>query len=273
MKGLVQFILFTSLFITGVAIVMSWHTMDVLSIPKDSVLLRIIAFSTLTSYNLHWYLTNDLESSRVQNFWILQHKKTHLIIVIVAGVLLLRELCIHPHYIVPLIPAAIASSLYTLPKIPRAPFTYLKKWAIAKTLYLALVWTYVTSILVFVSHPHPISSTEIWYFLNQFCYIYSICILFDYKDIAADLKAGIPSIFHHFGEVTAFRIFYVVILIGIYASAQLPEKNLVLIHIVPYIAILWSKCMLSKKMNDYFYYGWLDGCMMAAFILSVIQKL
>lgn len=252
---------------------MCWHTMQVLSVPMDYTLLKIVALSTLFSYNLHWYLTNDLEYHRIQNSWITHHKKVHLFIFIIAGVLLSIELFQHPTYILPLIPAALASALYTFPKIPFYPFTLLKKWAIAKTLYLTVVWTYVTVGLALISHPGPLENTEIWYIINQFCYIYAICILFDYKDIKSDLAAGIPSIYHHLGVKRSFIILYVIIALGISASLFLGEKNLVMMHLVPYIAILYSIPIVRKGANDYFYYGWLDGCMMAAAVLHCIEKI
>jgi 4-hydroxybenzoate polyprenyltransferase len=273
MTRIVNFLLFTSVFITIVAVAMCWHTMQILGIDTDFTLLRIVAFSTLTSYNLHWYLTRELDYERLQSFWTYHHKKLHLFIVIVSGILLAVELFKNPVYIIALFPAGFASALYTLPKINRPPFTHLKKWAIAKTFYLTLVWTYVTVGLVFVSTSKILTLPDWFYLLNQFFYIYAICVLFDYKDIEADKLSGVPGVFHHFGTKKAFRLLYLSILLGIVSTFFLGSIQTTIIHLIPYIAIIYSIPVVRRGADDYFYYGWLDGCMMAAACIALLQKI
>src|SRR5205085_12328620 len=150
--------------------------------------------STITSYSFHYYLTYQsvLPSKRLE--WLKKFRVVHLTLFLLglAGVIIFGFKLL-PHW--PwLILAAVATFLYSAPKIPHPLFRSLRKIAIGKTIFLAFIWMYVTTMLPVIVAGQS-STAEYWIFaINRFFFIYAICILFDYRDKADDKAAGIKSL-------------------------------------------------------------------------------
>jgi hypothetical protein len=120
---------------------------DVLHTASSRNLMGFVFFSTVCSYNLHWYLTPHSVSASWRIAWAQQHKGWHLVLFSI-GLLgsALYFILIQEHWIA-LAFAAGVTFLYTAPKLPQPLFRRLKKIAIGKTIFLAFVWTYVTTVL------------------------------------------------------------------------------------------------------------------------------
>src|SRR5690606_20415342 len=102
--------------------------------------LCFLFFSTLASYSIHWYLTDETtEITAARTSWLARNKTTHFIFFVISaigsGVFLLQEL----GFIKWILPAIFLTLLYTAPKFPFRPFTSLKKLIRGKTILLALM--------------------------------------------------------------------------------------------------------------------------------------
>lgn len=167
--------------------------------------------------------------------------------------------------------------LYTAPKLPFTPFTYLKKIAVGKTIYLASVWTYVTTVLPIVVSDNSFNTIGILFCGGRFFLIYCICILFDYRDREQDKKEGIRSFITYFNEKGINRLFVFSFLLFV-----LFTSNLILYKImIPYIIVLLVPGLIvavlyqqaKKNHSDYLYYIVLDGLMMFSSLLTLFMSI
>ncbi|MGZ3846577.1 MAG: hypothetical protein ACXVBH_11010, partial [Flavisolibacter sp.] len=85
---------------------------------------------------------------------------------------------------------AFVTFLYSAPKISHPAFSSLRNIAVGKTIFLAFAWMHVTTLLPLVLNLHTLDMHHVWFAVNRFFYIYAICILFDYRDVEDDRKAG-----------------------------------------------------------------------------------
>ena len=150
-----------------------------------------VFLATLTSYSLHWFFTNDIYDTISEilpgQFRALKNQQLKPILFIFfllgsfALIFLLRSYPISFTYI---LPAAIATLFYTAPKIPA--FNKLEGKALGKTIYLSAIWVYVTVLLPFECANQKMHASAWWYLICQFCFVYIICLLFDYRDQQKD---------------------------------------------------------------------------------------
>src|SRR5262245_11597325 len=112
--------------------------------PVDLRVAAFIFFSTICSYNFHCALTPNPSAPSHRLQWEQHHKSFHLALYLVGLVgsivffFLLKE-----HWLFIGI-AIVFTFLYSAPKISFAPFQWLKRIAIGKTIFLAAAWAYVT---------------------------------------------------------------------------------------------------------------------------------
>jgi 4-hydroxybenzoate polyprenyltransferase len=164
--------------------------------------------------------------------------------------------------------------LYSAPKLPQQFFVALRKVAVGKTLYLAFVWMYVTTVLPFVISGQPWRMEFTWFVLGRFFLIYAICIPFDYRDRADDKADGIRSMITYFNERGVDNIFALSIGLFIVFTLLLLRYGFNIIQVslllVPGLVMAALYQYSKKHFSDYFYYFVLDGLMMLSALLMVI---
>lgn len=272
-RAITDFFLFSSCYTALVATVMVTQTsLLLLHEPAPPSLLALVFFATLSSYNFHWYLSVPPGHDSDITEWNRLHPNLHILLFAIgtAGALWMgwnyREHCLA------LSPAVILTFLYSAPKIPWGPFYRLKDWAYGKTIYLAMVWMYVTSILpIFLMHRIP----EGWhtaYFAGRFLLIYAICILFDLRDREADIREGIKSMITYFSPANVRKLFFASLLLSSVAHCLLYTKGFSLLSIgcflVPILITGSVYRAAQQTRSDYYYYGFLDGLMMLSALLT-----
>ncbi len=104
----------------------------------------------------------------------------------------------------------VLTFLYSAPKVPHATFRWLKKIAIGKTIFLAFVWMYVTTLLPFLIAD---ASKQGWMeavllSIYRFFLVYAICILFDHRDREEDRAEGIRSLITSLEEPHLDKLYY-----------------------------------------------------------------
>ena len=244
--------------------------------PVDIYLAGFVFFSTVCSYNFHWALTPGLVAPSQRLQWDEKHESYHLLLSIagfigaVAFFFYLKEKWIY------IIPSAVLTFLYSAPKIPLPFFQLLKKVAIGKTIFLALIWAYVTSALP-VLIEEAISEKAIVFFIGQFFFIYAICILFDFRDRENDKADGIRSMITYFNESGINILFVISVGVFILLSLWLRQTGIawvnILILLIPALLLISLYKYAKRNFSDYLYYFVLDGLMMlSALLLWLVNR-
>lgn len=227
--------------------------------------LFFVFFSTLASYNFHWFLTPESRTELERSAWSHDHKPLHLTLCILGlgGALYFGLYFLH-HFVAIAI-AVVLTFLYSAPKIPLPLFARLRRIAIGKTIYLAFAWTYVTTVLPLIFSEKTVTTADILFCTYRYFFIYAICILFDYRDRENDRADGIRSLITYFKEKGINRLFYFSLglsflaLLGWQWQIGWTFDIVLLFAALPVLAEIYP--IAKRNFSDYIYYFLLDGLM------------
>lgn len=277
-KKLFTFIVYSNLFIAGCAVLMVDQTYRLLLNDRiDIYYLFFVFFSTICSYSFHWYLTSSsiIPSPRIK--WLEKNRYIHVILFFIgltgAGIFFFYLL---PHWHWLLISAFI-TFLYSAPKIPNRYFRMLRKVAFGKTIFLAFVWMYVTTVLPVIISDQEWNTGFVLFAFSRFFFIYVICILFDYRDKLDDKAAGIKSLITYLNDRgIVFMIFFSLLAFTV-NTVMLYWFDYTIISItillIPGAIIAFMYKYAMRKFSDTFYYVILDGLMAFSALLMLIQRI
>lgn len=276
-KKLFDLFLFSSLFIALCAVMMTLQTNDLLHLEYNHTnYLAFVFFSTICSYNFHWYLTPDSFTEHDRALWTRQHKRLHLMLFFIgmAGAGWFFFSFIHQWFW--LCVPVVLTFLYSAPKLPYAPFAWLKKVAIGKTLFLSLVWLYVTTLAPIILGGRDWRQEYVYFTCGRFFLVYAICIVFDYRDREHDRKDGIRSMITYFSETGINVLFYGSLLVFLIATVALyfsgyPALTIVFL-LIPGVIVLALYKTAKRNFSDYLYYFVLDGLMMLSALLTPLIR-
>ncbi len=261
-----DFIIFSNCFIASCALVMGEATAQVFQLHLTPSFWGLLFFGTLCSYSLHSYLTISADTTHRRIRWINQHRMLLMGFFLGAAFITLDLLATLFRYWLYWLPAAIVTFLYTAPKINRYPFIYLRRVAVLKTAYLALVWTYVTAALpLLIAAAHWQERMSGWV-LNRFFWLYCICFWFDYRDRDEDRLSPHLTLITDMTERQAMVFFsglvggFVITLFQLHryglTGGQLSRAAL------PMLLLLVATSRLRTTTSDYWYYGYVDGLLL-----------
>lgn len=240
-------------------------------------LLLFIFFATLCSYSFHWYFTGSSAIITPRVSWLQQHRWIHILFFFtgLAGTLYFFQFFI-PYW--PWIAGSmIATFLYTAPKIPLRPLRELRKLALGKTIFLAAVWTYVTTVLPFVMEEAPWTHAMTLFTISRYFFVYMICILFDYRDRTDDKNAGIRSLITYMEPAGIRRLFFFSFGIFLIATGWLYVHGLSLMDSVfiltPGLIVAGLYRRATRDFNDVLFYFVLDGLMAFSALLSLFARI
>lgn len=270
-----RFLVYSNLFIALCAVLMVHQTYALLihSYPPWAFVF-FVGGATICSYSFHWYLTPVITQTSSRLEWLKRNRKLHL-----AGFFLgltatfTFGLMLLDHWPWLLLSATI-TFLYSAPKIPHPLFRALRKVAVGKTLFLAFVWTYVTSILPLQISDHAWQTDFSLFALSRFCLIYAICILFDHRDREYDLSIGIRSLITWLSEKNITRLFILSLLLFFLSTLSLLQfghsYSVIIALLIPGVitAFLYKQAVQSK--SDMLYYFVLDGLMALSAVFTMI---
>lgn len=278
LTGLLQFGVYSNLFIAACAVLMAWQTGQALTGPDTQpALLRFIFYATLCSYSFHYYFTTQsaIPSPRIQ--WTRRYKNL-LLIFFIAGlsgsVYWLFRLWEIRYWI---LPAVAASFLYSAPKVPHPLLLQLRKVAIGKTIFLAFVWMYVTTVLPLAAAGQAWNGFFTLYAVSRYFFIYAVCILFDYRDREDDKRNGVKSLITFLSEKNIDRLFLFSLLVYFGSTLLLiqqqgPRTGFLLLLIPGIILALLYK-YAKRNFSDLLYYVLLDGLMALPAVLMLIARI
>ncbi len=275
-KRLVRLFIFTSFFLALCATGMVYLTYLVFDISPDFNFLGFTFFGTLCSYNFHWYLTPHSYSRSAKAAWSVRNKRLHLWLCATgaAGAAYFGYLLL-PHWRW-LAATAFLTFLYSAPMIPHAAGRWLQRIAIGKTLFLAFAWTHITNLLPIMLQQPQLSNDHIIYVVQRFFLIYSICILFDYRDREHDLKLGIRSVITSFEPAGVHRFFWGNMIAFAATTALMfyfPFSNQdVWALALPGVVVSSLSQYSLRHPGDFLFYGVLDGLMALSLPLLLLFR-
>jgi 4-hydroxybenzoate polyprenyltransferase len=265
------------LFIAVCAVLMVYQTCLLFSVRFSFLLAGFVFSGSVCSYNFHWYLTPPhVEQPTEKEVWNISNRKIHFLLFIVGliGSGIFTFLLIEHWFWLGV--TAFVTFLYSAPKISHPVFSHLKKVAVGKTIFLAFAWMHVTTLLPLVIEIKILTMDHIWFVINRFFYIYAICILFDYRDVEEDRKAGIRSMITYLSEKGVNTLFWgsIVAVLGtlIFLVDYLPITEVIAL-LVPVIILSLLYYPAKKNFSDYLYYFVLDGLMMLSTPLLLLIKI
>jgi 1,4-dihydroxy-2-naphthoate octaprenyltransferase len=172
-----------------------------------------------------------------------------------------------------LVLSACITFLYSAPKIPHRIFRSLRKVALAKTVFLAFVWMYVTTVLPLEISEQGWRTDFTLFALSRFFLIYAICILFDYRDRDHDRQVGIRSLITWLSFKNITRLYIASLLLFFVFTLLMLSYGypvvIVLILLLPGVisALLYRHA--SRNFPDMLYYFVLDGLMALSSIMTL----
>jgi 4-hydroxybenzoate polyprenyltransferase len=277
MSSFFRFFIYSNLFIATCAALMINQTYQLLlHVPPDKYFLAFVFSATIASYSFHWYLTSLPETTSPRFDWLKRHRKFHLILffigIVAAGFFALYFIEYWPF----LLFSFVLTFLYSAPKLPHRWFKALLSVAIGKTIFLAMVWTYVTTMLPIAIASNDWPPQTILFCAGRFFFIYAICIMFDYRDRDSDKAEGIRSMITYFSEKGIDFLFFASLIVFAIATILLlwfdiSVTNVVLILIPGIITALIYRGA-KKNFSDLFYYFILDGLMMLSALMMLVIK-
>jgi 4-hydroxybenzoate polyprenyltransferase len=277
-RKIVDFFVFSSLYVAICAVLMIWQTSRLLlDMPPSGRLLGFVFFSTMCSYNFHWYLTprSATPSRRVQ--WTHRHKTLHFVLYLTGAV----GAIVYFFYLTPFIPAlgaaALLTFLYSAPKLPQKIFRRLRHVAIGKTFFLSFVWVYVTAVLPVIVARAPWNTSFFLYIASRFFLIYAVCLIFDFRDREDDRAQGIVSMVTMLNEKHIDWLFLLSMALFFFTSIALSFYHYpalyILLLLIPGAVLIALYRETKSNYSDYLYYVVLDGIVMLSALLMLIFRI
>lgn len=278
LKKILDFFVFSSLYVALCAVLLIWQTSHLLlgMSPPDR-LLGFAFFATVCSYNFHWYLTprSVNPSRRIQ--WTHRHRVLHFILYLVGALGSAVYFFYLTPFIIALLPAILLTFLYSAPKLPHKAFHWLRRFAFGKTLYLAFVWVYVTTVLPIIIADARWHPSFILFTASRFFFIYACCLIFDYRDREDDKAQGIVSMITVLHEKGIDRLFYGSMILFFLTSAALSHYHYpafyILLLVIPGVVVTAIYKEAKRNFSDNLYYILLDGMVMFSSLLMLIFRI
>lgn len=270
-----EFFVYSNLFIAVCAVLMSDQAFRfLLKRNSDYNYIGFIFFSTLTSYSFHWFLTVPSVHVSDRISWLQKFRPVHLTFLLASliGSLIffIPFIKYWPWFLV----AIVATFLYSAPKIPHNIFRSLRKFALGKTIFLAFIWMYASTILPIIISEVAWTVAFTLFVISRFFLVYAICILFDYRDREDDQAAGIRSLITFLNDKGIKALFIGSILVFIACTLLLLTYYIALINVVilliPGLITLGLYQYARTHYSDLFYYLVLDGLMALSSIIMLV---
>lgn len=277
-RRIIDYFVYSSLYISICAVVMIWQTSWLLlGSPPSGRLMGFVFFATICSYNFHWYLTPRSAEPSHRVLWTHHHKTLHFVLYLTglvgAGVYFLYLL----PWLKALCFAVFLTFLYSAPKLSWPIFRQLQRIAIGKTIFLAVVWVYVTTVLPLIIqgvHWHP---SFVLFAASRFFFIYGLCIIFDYRDRKDDRTQGIKSLITVLNDKGIDRVFWTSIILFFLTSFGLSVYHYpafyIFLLVVPGIILAAIYRETKRNTSDDLYYIVVDGLMMFSGLLMLIFRI
>jgi len=271
-----RFFVYSNLFIAACAVLMVSQAYQLLlHTSPDWNVIGFVFFSTICSYSFHWYLSSDSAPGSSRSVWQQRYHYIHIVLLVIGALGAGYFFILLSKHWFWLMLSAVPTFLYTAPKIPHQYFRILRKIALGKTIFLAMVWMYVTTILPIEISGGDKSGDFFLFIVSRFFLIYAICILFDRRDREEDKAKGIRSLITFLDERGIKKLFIASVLIFTAATISLWFYQYSVLTIffllIPGIITAALYNYSWKNISDILYYFTLDGLMALSSALTLLM--
>lgn len=282
-KGLlsvVDFLLFSNLFIAICGVAQAMVTYHLLKVQPDKYILALIFFATLAMYNFSMVMSKPKhpEKSPFKRVrWIFSHYRMTI------SMTLISVLCLIPLGLFYLsIEAKFLMAFTALTAVAyNFPFLTLNQKKIGlrnipgiKLFLIAIVWSVSCVLLPIVEienhHALSISSSDTLLLVaKRFLFIAAITVPFDIRDLFQDKLYELKTIPVMLGEKKAY-IFCQFLLLGFLALLLLFKQSTTADIIAATLTLGLTGWLIFKsniQKNEYYYFGYLDGTMILQYLM------
>lgn len=280
---ILDFLLFSNLFIAICAAAQGLITYHLLKVPPDKYVLAFVFFATIGLYNFSMLLAKPKkpeESPYKRVRWIFSHHR------MIISITLISILCLIPLFLLYLSLESKLLMLFTgLVAVGyNIPFLTLNNQNIGlrnipgiKLFLIAMVWAVSCVLLPIMELQHSnqlnISPGDtLLLVFKRFLFVAAITVPFDIRDLFQDKLYELKTIPVILGEKRAY-IFCQFLLLGylllllLFRQATYPDIAAVVLN----LAITgWLIFRSNIKKNEYYYFLYLDGTMLLQYVLLVL---
>jgi len=277
-KRLLEFILFTSIFVAGCAVAFCMETNILLGVPLNNFSFYAFVFgATIVQYNLHYIVKKVAVKNSERLSWSQRNKNIHLILLIAGCVLILYSLfSFHLEHFFILFVLGCVSFLYSFPFLPFPKKRRIKDYGFLKIITLSLLWTLVTVWFPVSGHVYdPV--LFVFVFVKRLVFMFILCLLFDMRDIQVDKSENINTLAVLIGLKKSYLLSYLLLvfflLLCIAQYFYLPQMQFLLPMIISSAATLVTIEITRKSNSDFVYLAGIDGMMLLQAILVYLFTL
>ncbi|WP_069659915.1 UbiA prenyltransferase family protein [Arcticibacter eurypsychrophilus] len=285
LRSILDFILFSNIFIALCAVAQGLVTYHLLKVKPDQYVLALLFCSTLALYNFSMLLSkpkHPLKSSFKRVRWIFSHYRltvTMTIIVVVAIMPLILFLSMPSLVLLAFL--GVVSIAYNLPLFTLNEHKFgLRNIPGLKLFLIAMIWSFSSVLLPIVESSanqavHISLASTILLVGKRFLFIAAITIPFDIRDLFQDKSFNLKTIPVMLGEKKAYLFCQFLLLTNI---------GLLLLFTHHFNADFWALTLTTTlagwlilksdfNKDEYYYFGYLDGTMILQFVLLVLFSL
>lgn len=262
-KRIIDFILYSNIFIAFGAFLLSISTFIEQKTPIHFSYCVFVFFATLFIYNYQRVFykkqINDIENSQ-RRTWISNNQfiiRSMALIGLFGTIVLV--FFIPSRLILYLSPLFVLSLAYFFPSFA------LRRFIGTKTFILVLVWTVTTYMIpMLLNESFVFSSSKALYLLSGFSFMAAICIPFDNRDVKIDSKENIKTFAVLLGRkknskiALLFSFVYLLMISFLYFSEDL-KLSLYICNIFLFLLTVFFIIKDDEKKSEYFYIAGIDG--------------
>ena len=262
-KKWLNLLLYSNIFVSLCAAAITAETYLLAHLEINFLYIFFVFSCTLVFYNFpSLFFAEDAFSANQseRHKWILGNRKFLIISFALSLISAFITSFFFPlKFILLLVPTSLLAFAYFFPQ------THLRNITGLKTIIVAFVWT-----MIAVFYPLLLSSDlELANFLRKmsgililqnFLFIFPLCVIYNVRDIESDKKAGVRTIPVVYGVKTTVIISLLSLVlfssVVMLSPFLLEERTGLLLSAVPTGVLLW---FASEKRADYYYSLWIDG--------------
>ncbi|MDQ2863994.1 MAG: UbiA family prenyltransferase [Bacteroidota bacterium] len=267
LKKIVEFILFSSIFIAACAVALCMETNLLLHLPLNTISFYCFVFgATLAQYNLHYLVKTTAVKNSARLAWSLKNKGLHKVLLATGIILILFSfLSFRLHHFIILFVLGLVAFLYSFPVIPLGKKKRIKDYGFIKIITLALLWTLVTVWFPVVNFSFDLH-IFIFVFLKRFVFMFVLCLIFDVRDIEIDSVENIRTVAVLLGKKMSYYVSYISLIFFIILSLlqfYYFSESGVLIAMLASALVTFLTVEITKRSNsDFVYLALIDGMML-----------
>ena len=277
-KKVIEFIVFSSIFIALCAVALCIETNFLLHLPLNDTGFYCFVFgATLVQYNFHYFIKKNANTGSKRLNWSARNIHIHKILLGIGCLFILGSLfTLHLKHYFLLGILGFISILYSSPFLPFPRRKRIKDFGLLKILTLSLFWTLVTVWLPIVETKFHILSFQL-IFIRRFIFLFILCLLFDMRDIDVDSKENINTLPIILGikktYLLANTLVFVFMLLSVIEYLQLSDMGQLLAMLLSGVATFLVIYNSRNNKNDIYYLGIVDGMMLLQAALVIAGEL